>query len=129
MKHSSGYTIEDVIEAGKARRAQFDFDKFQPDFMGLVFLNADWGWPITSGVRPAHQVTSDILTSGEQMFFENDILMPGESARAYIKLLAPEYYPKCLSVGKEINMNVGGRVVGKVKILEIYNEILLGGGS
>ena len=23
-------------------------------------------------------------------------------------------------------MNVGGRVIGKVKILEIYNEILLG---
>jgi elongation factor Tu len=61
------------------------------------------------------------------MFFENDILMPGESARAYIKLLAPEYYPKSLSVGKEINMNSGGRVIGKVTILELYNEILLGG--
>lgn len=113
MKHPSGYTIEDLIEIGKERRSQFDFDKFQPDFMGLVFLNADRGWPITSGVRPAHQVASDILTSGEQMFFENDILMPGESARAYIKLLAPEYYPKCLSVGKEINMNVGAGLLVK----------------
>lgn len=125
MKHPSGYTIEDVIEAGKARRSRFEFDKYKPDFMGLVSLSPDRGWPITSGVRPAHQVTSDILTSGEQIFFENEILMPGGSARAYIKLLSPEHYPHCLRVGKEININEGSRVIGKVKVLEVYNELLL----
>jgi len=125
MKHPSGYTIEDVIEAGKERRSRFDFDKYQPDFMGLVSLNSDRGWPITSGVRPAYQITPDILTSGEQIFFENDILMPGESARAYIILLSPEHYPHCLSIGGEININEGSKVIGRVKILEVYNELLL----
>jgi len=125
MKHPSGYTIEDVIEAGKERRVRFDFDEYQPDFMGLVSLNSDRGWPITSGVRPAHQVTPEILTSGEQIFFENDILMPGESARAYIKLLSPEHYPHCLSIGGEININEGSKVIGRVKVLEVYNELLL----
>lgn len=125
MKHPSGYTIEDVIEAGKERRSRFDFDQYKPDFMGLVSLNPDRGWPITSGVRPAHQVTIDVLTSGEQIFFEDDLLMPGKSARAYVKLLSPEYYPHCLSVGCEINMNEGSRVIGKVKVLEVYNALLL----
>lgn len=125
MKHPSGYTIDDVIQAGKERRARFDVDEYKPDFMGLVSLKTDRGWPITSGVRPAHQVTSDILTSGEQVFFEDDLLMPGESARAYIKLISPEHYPHCLSVGQEININEGARVIGKVRVLEVYNELVL----
>ncbi|WP_444899918.1 hypothetical protein ACJJIX_03690 [Microbulbifer sp. VAAC004] len=125
MKHPSGYTIEDVIELGKEKRSQFDYKKFNPDFMGLVFLNEDRGWPITSSYRPAHQVTPDILTTGEQMFFENDILIPGESARAYIRLLSPEHYPHCLYIGKELNINEGSRVVGRVKVLEVYNDLLL----
>ena len=98
MKHPSGYTIEDVIEAGKERRVRFDFDEYQPDFMGLVSLNSDRGWPITSGVRPAHQVTPEI---------------------------SPEHYPHCLSIGGEININEGSKVIGRVKVLEVYNELLL----
>lgn len=125
MKHPSGYTIDDVIQAGKERRSRFDIDQYKPDFMGLVSLNKDRGWPITSGVRPAHQVTPDILTSGEQIFFEDDLLMPGESARAYIKLISPEHYPHCLSVDQEININEGARVIGKVRVLEVYNGLLL----
>jgi len=125
MKHPSGYTIEDVIKAGKERRFRFDVNEYKPDFMGLVSLKTERGWPITSGVRPAHQVTPEILTTGEHIFFEDDILMPGSSAKAYIRLLSPEYYPHCLSVGKEININEGPKVIGKVKVLEIYNELLL----
>lgn len=124
MKHPSGYTIEDVIKAGREKRVRFDFDLYHPDFMGLVSLRPDRDWPITSGVRPAHQVTPEILTSGEHIFFENDILMPGDSARAYIKLISPEYYPHCLSVGAEININEGSKVIGCVRVIDIYNDLL-----
>ena len=125
MQHPSGYTIDDVVAAGKERLARFSFEQFKPDFLGLVSLNIDRGWPITSGVRPAHQVTSEILTSGEHIYFENDLLVPGEIARAYIRLLSPEHYPHCLHEGMEINMNEGSRIIGSVKIEKIYNDLLV----
>lgn len=128
MKFKHGYTLEQIIEAGNERKAKFMFDKYKPDFKGEVqyFKDVEGAreTPATSGYRPAHQVTDDMLTSGEHIYYENDAVFPGETVKAYIKLLAPEEYPHCLFVGKKININEGARVVGIVTVLEIYNPLL-----
>lgn len=81
---------------------------------------------IMSGYRGAHKVKPDYLTSGSIELIDVDILEPGEKALAFVNYITPEYYPGCLWPGKVMNVQEGGRVVGRSRIVEIYNEVLLG---
>lgn len=81
--------------------------------------------PCSSGYRPTHQITDTYLTSGNHEYFENDLVFPGDTVRAYITFISPEAYPNSLWVGKVINVTEGMRVVGTSKVLEIYDVVLL----
>lgn len=128
MKFKHGYTLEEIIEAGDERKSRFTFEKYNPDLLAVVTYFEGTPdsreTPATSGYRPAHQVTEEYLTSGEHIYFENDVVFPGESAKTYIKFISPDAYPNCLWVGKKLNINEGSRVVGEAEVKEIYNDQL-----
>ena len=62
---------------------------------------------------------------GTHFYVEDEIINPGETARAYIKFVTPDAYPGCLWVGRIIHIFEGGRRVGEVKIIRIMNDLLL----
>jgi len=128
MKLYNGYTLEQIIESGNEKKARFEFSEYKPDILGEVFYFKDTDdsreSPATSGYRPAHQVTTEYQTSGEHIYFENDVAFPGDTVQAYIKFITPEAYPHCLWVGKTMNINEGSRVVGTVTVKEVFNELL-----
>ncbi len=80
--------------------------------------------PIFSGYKGSHLIKEDYLTTGELDLIEIEMLHPGNIATAYVSYLSPEHYPHTLWIGKEMNVQEGSRVVGKAKILEIYNDLL-----
>ncbi len=81
--------------------------------------------PSGTGYRPAHLVREDYLTTGVQHYIEQDTLRPGESCFANIWFITPEAYPKSLWVGKNIQFQEGGRVVGYAEVKKINNTVLL----
>ena len=128
MKLKHGYTLDEVIEFGNERKAKLNLDDYEPDILAEVEYfkgtKDSRETPCTSGYRPAHQVTDEYLTTGEHIYFENDVVWPGESAKVYVKFLSPEIYPHCLWVGKELNVNEASKIVGRLTVKEIYNELL-----
>ena len=130
MKLYNGYTLEQIIEAGNKRKSRFDFEKYKPDFLGEVCyfkdINGARKGPVTSGYRPQHKVKENYSTSAEHIYFENEVVFPGERARVYVKFIVPEHHPLCLRVGKDLEFREGANVVGYVTVNVIYNELLSG---
>lgn len=100
----------------------------QPDIEAEVTFLAtrDGGrsTPAVSGYRPNHLVLPDYLTSGHHEYKDKASVQPGESATTDIWFLAPEQYPKSMSIGKVIRVQEGGRLVGHAKVLKVYNQVL-----
>ena len=125
MKLKNGYTIEEVIAFGNKKKSIFNFQEYKPDIKGKVeFYKNVKDVPVTSGYRPSHEITGNIGTSGEHIYYDNEIVFPGDTAMAYIKFLSPESYTHELYEGKELTLKEASQVVGKVTIIEIYNEYL-----
>lgn len=80
--------------------------------------------PLTSGVRPQHQINGSTHTSGLMSFIDKDIVLPGEKALVYTTLLSPEAYKGALKAGSKINIYSGSKKIGEVTLIEIYNPIL-----
>jgi len=101
----------------------------EPDIEAEVtFLKTEEGGrsiPAFSGYRPNHLVKDDYLTSGTHEYIEKEEVQPGEMANARITSITPEYYPHCLWIGKVINIQEGGHLVGHAKITLIMNELLV----
>lgn len=129
MNLYNGYSLEQIIEAGSKRKLRFDFEMYKPDILGEVFyfknIEGARATPVTSGYRPQHKVREDYLTSGEHIYFENEIVFPGEKAKVYVKFILPEHHPKCLNIGGNLELSEGSRVVGYVTVNVIYNRLLL----
>ena len=100
-----------------------------PDIEAVVtFLPTESGGrqgPARSGYRPVHAVLPDYLTSGEHRYLDREWVGPGETARAYIKFIAPEHYPRSLWPGKVISVQEGARVIGRAEIVRVLNPELL----
>jgi translation elongation factor EF-Tu-like GTPase len=77
-----------------------------------------------SGYRPAHKVRDDYLTTGVHNYDDGKELMPGGTTRGTITFLSPELYPHCLWVGREIDIQEGGRLVGRARVVKILNPLL-----
>lgn len=129
MKKYNGYTVDQIIEFGRERKSKIDFKSNKLDLLGSVFLfESSVGGrksPITSGYRPQHEIQENYHTSGEHIYFENEILFPGERALAYVKFIMPEAHPRVIHIGQILNLLEGSRIVGEITILEVYNEILM----
>jgi len=99
-----------------------------PDVEAEITLlsTADGGrqTPASSGYRPAHKVRDDYLTTGVHLYLGCDEVLPGRTVRGTITFITPEVYPHCLWVGREIDIQEGGRVVGRARITRIMNAVL-----
>ena len=81
--------------------------------------------PAKSGYRP--QVKFDfeeMQTSGQQTFIGRDLVFPGETVDAEIRIIAVEYFANKLTEGMEFEFREGARVIGTGKIKAIINERL-----
>ena len=74
-----------------------------------------------SGYRPAHLIKEGYLTTGLHCYYEDNV---GREIKGKIAFISPEEYPKSLWVGKKIEMYEGSKMIGTVKILQIFNKIL-----
>jgi translation elongation factor EF-Tu-like GTPase len=81
--------------------------------------------PAKSGYRPQVKFPfSDMQTSGQQIFIGKDIVSPGETMEARMKILSPEFFAGCLTEGMEFEFREGQNVIGTGKIKQIINEKL-----
>jgi translation elongation factor EF-Tu-like GTPase len=77
-----------------------------------------------SGYRPNHLVLPDYLTSGHHEYKDTEEVPAGGSAIAEIWFLAPEHYPHCMYVGREIPVQEGARLVAHATVLRVINPNL-----
>jgi hypothetical protein len=85
---------------------------------------------VLSGYRPLHKLYENHLSSGNHEYPEKGQVAPGEVARVRVWLITPAVYPGCLWLGRELDVMEGpARVVGKLTITRIFNEILSGSKS
>jgi hypothetical protein len=83
--------------------------------------------PVTSGFMPLHKLYDNYLSSGKHEYRATQCVAPGEIALALVWLITPDVYPGCLWIGRELDIMEGPtRVVGKLTITKIFNEILCG---
>jgi elongation factor Tu len=80
--------------------------------------------PALSGYRPEHKVRDNHLTTGYHTYVDCDQVWPGQTVRCSIKFISPQAYPHCLWVGREIDVQEGSRLVGRVRITKILNPAL-----
>jgi hypothetical protein len=81
--------------------------------------------PAHSGYRP--QVKFDfeeMQTSGQQTFIDKEIVNPGETVKARIKILSVDYFSNCLTEGMSFEFREGNTIIGTGEITEILNDKL-----
>ena len=79
-----------------------------------------------SGYRPAIKFQfSEYLTSGRQLFIDKEFVNPGETVKAFIKIIATDIFKGSLTEGMEFDFREGDRIIGTGKILEILNKELI----
>ena len=79
-----------------------------------------------SGYRPHIEFDNypEYLTSGSQKFLYKEVVKPGESVVAEIKILGVEYFKKRLFKGKNFKFREGHRIIGSGEITRITNSDL-----
>jgi len=94
------------------------------DFIAILKYKAEGGrlGPTLSGYRPHIRFPfSDMLTTGRQIFIDKAIVHPGDTVRAYIKIISTNYFHKSLREGMEYEFSEGQRVIGTGRIITILN--------
>jgi translation elongation factor EF-Tu-like GTPase len=83
--------------------------------------------PVLSGYIPVHKLYDNYLSSGKHEYPDVHCVAPGETAKVRVCLITPEVCAGCLWIGREIDVMEGvEKVVGKLTVTRIFNEILSG---
>jgi elongation factor Tu len=93
----------------------------------ISFISTEEGGrqgPAFSGYRPAHKVREDYLTTGTHNYIGCDQVFPGQTVCGSITFITPEVYPRCLWIGREIDIQEGSHLVGRARITKILNPLL-----
>jgi hypothetical protein len=97
------------------------------DFLGFVKRAdpapdgaRDW----LSGIRPNLLMPSGYLTSCMIEFTDPERLKPTEGCECLAKTISPEHYPHQLYSGIILNVQIASRIIGTMRVIEIYNEVL-----
>lgn len=103
--------------------------KIKPDFIAILkYRTTEEGGRKTaahSGYRPDLKFSIDqMLTCGIQTFIDQEKVLPGESVKAEIKIIATEYFKGRLFKDLEFDFREGSNIIGTGRILEIVNPIL-----
>ncbi|NNF58748.1 MAG: elongation factor Tu [Rhodothermaceae bacterium] len=81
--------------------------------------------PAFSGYRPSHDFgRSDGLNDAQHEYPDDDLLHPGETGRALLRLLAPDLQHGRLFEGMTFTVQEGSRIVGYGMVTRIHNEAL-----
>ncbi|HYV93508.1 MAG TPA: hypothetical protein VE978_17170 [Chitinophagales bacterium] len=141
-RDESGCYIEEMIEMSTAFCGESDFDKILMNILtyyGEEFSKVDFTaelkyrtteeggrkTPAHSGYRPQVKVDfTEMQTSGQQTFIDQEIVLPGETVKAKIKLLSPDFFVNSLTEGMTFEFREGSTVMGTGQILEIINDKL-----
>tara|TARA_R110000868_G_C10774799_1_gene755017 strand:- start:565 stop:906 length:342 start_codon:yes stop_codon:yes gene_type:complete len=105
------------------------FETRTPDFVAeLKYRTTEEGGrrtPASSGYRPQVKFPfSKMTTSGQQKFIGRDSVKPGETVKAEIMILSPQFFENMLEIGMEFEIGEGPTVVGTGKIIEIISDDL-----
>ena len=95
----------------------------EPDVRVTFYFNGTRQFPMKNGYRPAHLVKNNYLTTGVHDYFGVKEVAPDGTVEGTITFITPEAYPHCLWIGKEIYIQEGARIIGKARIMKIYNKI------
>ena len=122
------YSINTIHRLYRTESEQ-DLANCEDDFLASVYYRTpEQGGrktPAHSGYRP--QVKFDfeeMQTSGQQTFIDKELVYPGESVKARIKILSVDYFSNCLTEGMDFEFREGANIIGTGKILEIINPKL-----
>lgn len=113
---------------------KFELENSTADFIAiLTYKTADQGGRKTAaktGYRP--QVKFDFAerqTSGQQTFIDRELVFPGDTVEAEIKILSVEYFANRLTEKMQFEFREGATVVGTGIIKHIINDKLKKVGS
>ncbi len=141
-RHEAGSSIAEMISISTQFCNESDFDKIQQNILtyyGEEFSKADFiaelkyrtteeggrKTPAQSGYRPQVKFDfTEMQTSGQQIFIDKDIVYPGDTVKAKIRILSPQFYENQLTEGMMYEFREGATVIGTGKILTIINDIL-----
>ena len=81
--------------------------------------------PAKSGYRPQVKFDfTEMQSSGQQLFIDKEIVFPGETVEAKIKILSPNYFAGCLTEGMKFEFREGATIIGTGEIKYIVNDKL-----
>ena len=138
----SGSSIAELIEASTIFFNENNFenilknilDFYEQEFNKMDFIaklkykTAEQGGrqtPAKSGYRPQVKFNfTDMQTSGQQTFIEKETVFSGDTVKAKIKILSPNYFAGCLTEGMQFEFLEGATVIGTGKINYIVNDKL-----
>ncbi|HLO60325.1 MAG TPA: hypothetical protein VK179_16360 [Bacteroidales bacterium] len=81
--------------------------------------------PAHSGYRPQVKFNfEEMQTSGQQTFIGKDIVYPGDTVEARIKILSVDHFTNSLTEGMDFEFKEGDKIIGTGIIKEILNDKL-----
>jgi translation elongation factor EF-Tu-like GTPase len=100
------------------------------DFIAEIrYLTSEEGgrnMPTRSGYRPQLKFDfAEMQTSGNQTFLDKDVVYPGETVMAEIKILSVDYFAYKLTENMKFDFREGSKIIGTGVIKKIINEKLL----
>lgn len=101
----------------------------KPDFIAeLKYLTTDQGGrrtPARSGYRPHVKFAfSEMQTSGQQIFLDQEIVHPGDTVNAEITIISTQFFDHMLSPEMTFEFSEGPRTIGTGRIIKILNQNL-----
>lgn len=142
-RHEAGSSIIEMINLYESFSNQVEFDKIIADIFSyyetqlqdidfiasLKYLSTEEGGRKTpvfaTGYRPQIKFDFDEMqTSGQQTFFNKDIVYPGETVDASIRMISVDHFAYSLTKGMEFEFREGSKVIGTGKIIDILNNKL-----
>lgn len=138
----TGSSITSLIHLSGEFYNETDFDKIidnilkyyeqefcKVDFIAeLKYLTTEHGGrktPALSGYRPQVKFDfTEMQTSGQQTFIDKEIVYPGDTVNAKIKILSPNYFAGNLTEGMKFEFREGATIIGTGQIKDIVNDKL-----
>jgi len=108
---------------------KFEFDNSKADFIAtLTYRTAEQGGRKTaakSGYRPQIKFDfEEMQTSGQQTFIDRELVFPGDTVEAEIKIISVDYFVNKLTEKMEFEFREGATIIGTGKIKQIINDKL-----
>ena len=108
---------------------KLEIDKNEADFIAtLTYRTAEQGGrqtPAKSGYRPQVKFNFiEMMTSGQQTFIDRNLVFPGDTVEAEIKILAVDYFAGQLSEKMKFEFREGSVIIGTGQIKHILNSVL-----